>query len=155
MTSKIDRVSNVYETAKMIEAEEKEPSFVDLIKNKFNKKLSAEILEVKRFRPEDVGTVVIGPSIVGEMLKVDDLIDEDTILVELLKSFPEAQLEAGEKIKLKLDHSIGSFQSDRLADDSRIEVFISATLRERLFYAQKRYNDSGHAIGFDHYGFRS
>ena len=154
MTSKIDRVSNVYETAKMIEAEEKRLSVVDLIKNKF-KKLSKEVLEAKRFRSEDVGVVIIGPNLVGEMLKVDDLINEDTVLVELLKSFPEAQLEAGEKIKLKLDHSVGSFQSDRLADDSRIEVFISVTLRERLFYAQKRYNDSGHAIGFDHYGFRS
>ena len=154
MSRKIDGVSNVYEIAQMIEAEEKRPSVVDLIKNKF-KKLSKEVLEAKRFRPEDVGVVIIGPNLVGEMLKVDNFIDEDTVLVELLKSFPEAQLEAGEKIKLKLDHSVGSFQSDRLADDSRIEVFISATLRERLFYAQKRYNDSGHAIGFDHYGFRS
>jgi hypothetical protein len=126
-----------------------------LIKNKFNKKLSKEVLEVRRFRPKDVDVVIIGPNLVGEMLKVCDLIDEDTVLVELLKSFPEAQLEAGEKIKLKLDHSVGNFQSNRLADDSRIEVFISQTLRERLFYAQKRYNDSGHAIGYDHIGFRS
>ena len=33
MTSKIDRVSNVYETAKMIEAEERRLSVVDLMKN--------------------------------------------------------------------------------------------------------------------------
>lgn len=155
MSRKIESLGHAKILSDVCETEEVEPSFVDLIKNKFNKKLSNEVLEVKRFKREDVGTVVIGPNIVGEMLKVDDLINEDTVLVELLKSFPEAQLEAGEKIKLKLDYSIGSFQSDRLVDDSRIEVFISSTMGERLFYAQKRYNDSGHAIGFDHYGFRS
>ena len=144
-----------------LDVPETEPkSSVDLIAEKIRLKglgsqsLSPEILEQKKVLVEDVGKNIQGPGMTGEFLKIDSLIGEDCVLVEILKDVPMAQLKMGDKIKLKLHHRFGYYMSDLLADDSFIELFLGGKLDERRFYSQKRNNDAGHAIGYDHYGFR-
>ena len=141
-----------------LDVSETEPkSTIDLITEKIRLKtesLSPEVLEQKKVLTEDVGKNIQGPGMTGEFLKIDSLIGDDCVLVEILKDVPMAHLKMGDKIKLKLHHRFGYYMSDLLVDDSFIELFLGGDLNERRFYSQKRNNDSGHAIGYDHGGFR-